>query len=277
MKVLVIGGGNMGMTYAEAIAKSNFLTAGSLMIFDKSEEKLAELRKSGLFDVHDQLGSCLPLADVVLIAVKPAHAIALMEEMKPLISNEQLFVSIMAGVTIETIQHGLEATKVVRAMPNLPALVGQGMTSFIGSDDVSRIELAAIEQLLDTTGRSIGVTTESEIDASTGISGSGPAYIFYFMQALMEAALKMGFSEEEARLLVGQTFSGAVELFNSSSLSPEDWMDKVASKGGTTRAALDSMDHNNVNAFIQEAAYAAFRRAEELGKQTEEKEDKNVK
>lgn len=275
MNVLVIGGGNMGMTYAEAIAKSNLLNSGSLMILDKSEEKRAELRASKLFEVHEQLNTCLPKADVVLIAVKPVHAAALMEEMKPLISSKQLFVSIMAGVTIDTIKQGLDAGKVIRAMPNLPALVGLGMTSFIGSDDVSKLELAAIERLLDTTGRSINLTSESEIDASTGISGSGPAYIFYFMQALMDAALKMGFSEEDARLLVGQTFSGAIELFNSSDLSPEDWMAKVASKGGTTRAALDSMDRNNVNALIQEAAYAAFHRAEELGKQTEAKEAKH--
>lgn len=263
------------MTYAEAIAKSNFLTSGRLMILDQSEEKQAELRATGLFDVHDRLETCLPKADVILIAVKPAHASSLMEKMRTMITAEQLFVSIMAGVTIDTLKQGLQATKVVRAMPNLPALVGQGMTSFTGSDEVSRLELAAIEQLLDSTGRSIGLTSESEIDASTGISGSGPAYIFYFMQAMMDAALKMGFDEKEARLLVGQTFSGAVELFNSSTLTPEDWMSKVASKGGTTRAALDSMDDNNVNALIQEAAYAAFRRAEELGKQTDGEEVTN--
>ncbi|GGH03997.1 pyrroline-5-carboxylate reductase [Parapedobacter pyrenivorans] len=272
MNVLVIGGGNMGMTYAAAIATSNFLTDGSLMIFDKSEEKLNELRSKGLFDVHDQLATCLPKADVVLIAVKPVHAPGLMAEMKPMVSDEQLFVSIMAGVTIKTIRKGLGVGKVVRAMPNLPALVGLGMTSFTASEQVSRLELAAIERLLDTTGRSIMLPSESKIDASTGISGSGPAYIFYFMQALMDAATKMGFLEADARLLVSQTFAGAVELFNSSALSPEDWMAKVASKGGTTRAALDSMDGNNVNALIQEAAYAAFRRAEELGKQSEGKE-----
>ncbi|MGO1597454.1 MAG: pyrroline-5-carboxylate reductase [Sphingobacterium sp.] len=276
MNVLVIGGGNMGMTYAEAIAKSNFLASGSLMILDQSKEKQAELRATGLFDVHERLDTCLPKADVILIAVKPAHASDLMEKMKPMVSLGQIFVSIMAGVNIDTLKRGLEVTKVVRAMPNLPALVGQGMTSFTGSDEVSRLELAAIAQLLDCTGRSIGLTSEAEIDASTGISGSGPAYIFYFMQALMDAALKMGFSETDARLLVGQTFAGAIELFNSSTLSPEDWMAKVASKGGTTRAALDSMDDNNVNALIQEAAYAAFHRAEELGKQTEGEEAANA-
>ena len=276
MNVLVIGGGNMGMTYAEAIAKSNFLTSGSLMIFDNNEEKRAMLRARELFDVHSRLDTCLHDADIVLMAVKPVHVPALMEEMKPMVLVDQLIVSIMAGVTIDTLKRGLGIGKVVRAMPNLPALVGLGMTTFTASEEVSESELSTIQSLLDTTGRSLRVVSESEIDASTGISGSGPAYIFYFMQALLDAALKMGFCEEDARLLVGQTFSGAVKLFNSSDIGPEEWMAKVASKGGTTRAALDSLDDNHVNPFIQEAAYAAFRRAEELGKETLPGEEGNV-
>jgi pyrroline-5-carboxylate reductase len=276
MKVLVIGGGNMGMTYAEAIAKSNFLSREGLMIFDKNDTRRHELRERRLFDVYDSLDECLPAADVVLLAVKPVHAMDLMEEMRPLLNEGQVFISIMAGVTIETLKQGLQAGKIVRAMPNLPAQVGLGMTSFTVSEEVSRLELAAVEGLLDTTGRSINLDTETEIDASTGISGSGPAYIFYFMEALMDAARRMGFSEDDARLLVGQTFAGAVELFNSSDLSPQDWMKKVASKGGTTRAALDSMDDNNLNGLIQEAAYAAFHRAQALGQDTVGKEHSNV-
>lgn len=152
-------------------------------------------------------------------------------------------------------------------MPNLPAQVGKGITSYIASDEVSRVELLTVENLLDTTGKSIRVQSENYIDASTGISGSGPAYVFYFMHSMMEAALKMGFSKNDSKVLVSQTFAGAVELFNQSDLSPNSWMDKVASKGGTTRAALDSMDDNNVKELIEEAAYAAFNRAIELGKE----------
>ncbi|QNL49205.1 pyrroline-5-carboxylate reductase [Olivibacter sp. SDN3] len=267
MKVLVIGGGNMGLTYAEAIAKSNFLNNGDLMIFDKSETKLDELRERKLFDVYDRLGDCLPQADVVFLAVKPVHSAELMQQMNPLVSNEQLFISIMAGVTIEAMKNGLGITKVVRAMPNLPALVGLGMTSFTAAAEVSRLELATVENLLDTTGRSIGMESEQQIDASTGISGSGPAYVFYFMESMMEAALKMGFSTKDARLLVSQTFLGAIELFNSSDLNPDEWMRKVASKGGTTQAALESMEENHVKERIKDAAYAAFKRAAELGKE----------
>jgi pyrroline-5-carboxylate reductase len=182
-----------------------------------------------------------------------------------MVNENQLFVSLMAGITINTIQEGLGVKKVVRAMPNLPAKVGLGMTSFTESEEVSRIELLMVRNLLDTTGEAIHVKNENFINASTGISGSGPAYVFYFMQSMMEAALKMGFSDNDSKALVTQTFEGAVALFNDSDLSPNAWMERVASKGGTTRAALDSMEDNNVKELIKEAAYAAFNKATELG------------
>ncbi|MFT6369740.1 MAG: pyrroline-5-carboxylate reductase, partial [Maribacter sp.] len=171
--------------------------------------------------------------------------------------------------TIENIKELTGLNKIVRAMPNLPAKIGKGLTSYFASPEVSRIELLTIGSLLDTTGKSILVRDENFIDASTGISGSGPAYVFYFMQSMMEAALQMGFSENVSKVLVSQTFTGAIELFNQNNLSPNSWMEKVASKGGTTRAALDSMDDNNVGELIKEAAFAAFNRAVELGKEKE--------
>jgi pyrroline-5-carboxylate reductase len=151
-------------------------------------------------------------------------------------------------------------------MPNLPAKVGKGMTSFTESKEVTRVELLMIRNLLDATGEAIHVENENFINASTGISGSGPAYVFYFMQSMLEAALKMGFSQNDSKVLVSQTFGGAVALFDDGDYSPNKWMEMVASKGGTTRAALDSMEDNNVKELIKEAAYAAFNRATELGK-----------
>lgn len=256
----------MGLAYAKALVKSEYLSKDNLMISDTSPEKTAELQKISRFDVHTNLSECLPLADIIFIAVKPYHSANLLKDLKPLMKQDQLVVSIMAGVTIKTIQEGLGIAKVVRAMPNLPAQVGKGLTSYTASAEVSRLELSTVQKLLETTGKSVYLNTEIGIDASTGISGSGPAYVFYFMQSMMDAAKKMGFSDHDSKVLVSQTFEGAVELFNQSDLSPESWMDRVASKGGTTRAALDSMDDNNVKDLIQEAAYAAFNRAVELGK-----------
>lgn len=271
MKVLVIGGGNMGFTYARAMSQSRFLKKKDIMIMDSSPEKIIALKKSEQFEVYDSLQPCVPAADIIFVAVKPVHSTALFKEMKSLVSADQIIISIMAGVTIGSIQQALGISKVVRAMPNLPAQVGKGITSYTSAAQVSRLELLTVESLLNSTGKSLKVSSEKFIDASTGISGSGPAYVFYFMQSMMEAALKMGFSPEDSRVLVAQTFDGAVELFNQSDLSPNGWMSRVASKGGTTRAALDSMEENNVNELIKEAAYAAFDRAVELGKEQADK------
>lgn len=274
MKVLVIGAGNMGLTYGASIGQSDYLKKEDLMIYDKSTEVVEKLRENGNrnYDVYDDLEECLPISDIIFLAVKPYHNDALMAEMKPMMNDQQLAISIMAGVTIDTIQDGLGIRKVVRAMPNLPAQVGKGMTSYMAAPEISRIELWMVEDLLNTTGKSVRVDTEKFIDASTGISGSGPAYVFYFMESMMEAARNMGFSDNDSKALVSQTFEGAIELFNKNKLTPKGWMKRVASKGGTTQAALDSFDDNNVHNLIREAAYAAFNRAIELGKPEEEVE-----
>jgi pyrroline-5-carboxylate reductase len=266
MKVLVIGAGNMGLTYAEGMASSPLLSKHKLRIFDTDPKKIETLRQQPQFEVYDTLDDCLPKADLVFIAVKPFHSEDLFKKMKPMLNDEQIFVSLMAGVTIATIQEHLGQNKVVRTMPNLPAQVGKGVTSYTESDAVSKVELLMVRNLLDTTGTSIHVATENFIDASTGISGSGPAYVFYFMQSMLEAALKMGFSDFDSKVLVSNTFEGAIELFNQNDISPKSWIAKVASKGGTTQAAINSMDDNNVKQLIQDAAYAAFDRAIELGK-----------
>lgn len=266
MKVLVIGAGNMGLTYATSIGESKMLKGRDLLIMDTAPDKVKSLEKIDYFDVYDRIENCIDKADVVLIAVKPYHSADLFASVKDLVRQDQLFVSLMAGVTIKAIQDALGVKKVIRTMPNLPAQIGKGVTSFTSAPEVSEEELETVKKLLDTTGVSLLVKNEQSIDASTGISGSGPAYVFYFMQSMMEAAVDMGFSAAEAKMLVQQTFEGAIELFNQNDLTPEQWMSRVASKGGTTRAALDSMENNKVRELIKEAAFAAFNRAEEIGR-----------
>ncbi len=255
----------MGLTYAEGMADSVYLNKRKLMIQDISPETLIKIADNPSFETYQHLEECLPQSDMVFIAVKPYHTEELFAKMKDLVRPDQIIVSLVAGLKIETIKEQLGVGKIVRTMPNLPAKVGKGVTSFTESLEVSRVELLMVRNLLDTTGTSIHVSTEDFIDKSTGISGSGPAYVFYFMQSMMEAAQKMGFSKHDSRVLVSSTFEGAVELFNQHDFSPSTWMDRVASKGGTTQAALDSMEDNNVNELIKEAAYAAFDRAVELG------------
>jgi pyrroline-5-carboxylate reductase len=146
--------------------------------------------------------------------------------------------------------------------------VGNGVTAFTETAAVSKVEQVAIRNLIDSTGTAIHVSNEEFINKSTGISGSGPAYVFYFMEAMMEAAQKMGFSDNDSRVLVENTFEGAINLFKENTLGPTSWINKVASKGGTTEAAVDSMKEDNVGELIKKAAFAAFNRAVELGEET---------
>jgi pyrroline-5-carboxylate reductase len=266
MKILLIGGGNMGLTYATSFLKAHIATTADMMILEKSEERAAKLATQNIGTVYSKPGDCLPIADVVILAVKPQDAPTLFAAIKPFITQSQVFLSIMAGVKMEAISAGLNVTKIIRAMPNLPAQIGMGMTAFTSADAVTRSELVAVHNLLNTTGKTIYLDKENMIDAATAISGSGPAYVYFFMNAMMEAAQSLGFSPSEAELLVEQTFLGSVHLQNRNSLSCTDWIKKVASKGGTTEAALSIFQSTTVNKDIKNGAKAAFNRAVELGK-----------
>ena len=266
MKILLIGGGNMGLTYATSFLKAHVATAADMMILEKSEERAAELATQNIGTVYGKPDECLPNADVVILAVKPQDTPALFASIQPFATQNQVFLSIMAGVKMEAISTALGVTKVIRAMPNLPAQIGMGMTAFTSAASVTRSELVAVHNLLNTTGKTVYLDDESMIDAATAISGSGPAYVYFFMNAMIDAAKSLGFTESQAELLVEQTFLGSVHLQNRNSLSCSDWIAKVASKGGTTEAALKVFQSTTVNEDIKNGAKAAFDRAVELGK-----------
>lgn len=266
MNILVIGGGNMGLTYAQAFLRSHVTTKEQMMILEHLPEKAVQLKALNIGNIYLDSKDCMSKADVVILAVKPQDSPLLFAAIRPNVDSGQVFLSIMAGVKTETIQQALGIKKVIRAMPNLPAQIGQGMTAFTATDDVTRLELAMIQNLLATTGKAVYVNNEAMIDATTAISGSGPAYVYYFMDAMMQAAKLMGFSSSEAELLVVQTFTGAVDLYNKSNFSCEEWIKRVASRGGTTEAALNSFKVNTLHQDIIDGAVAALNRAVELGK-----------
>ena len=267
MKILIIGGGNMGLTYAQSFLRSHITNAEDMMILEKSPIKAAELAQKNIGTVYGTPETCISKADLVIFAVKPQDSSAVFKSIQPFVDAQQVFLSIMAGVKIQTITEALGTPKIIRAMPNLPAQIGMGMTAFTSSDEVTRIELVMVQNLINTTGKTIYVENEQSIDAATAISGSGPAYVYYFMDAMIQAAQGMGFSTSEAELLVSQTFKGAVDLHNQSNFSCEEWIKKVSSKGGTTEAAMHSFLGNSVHKDIIEGAEAAFNRAVELGKE----------
>lgn len=266
MKILILGGGNMGMTYAQSFLRSRIVTADNLMVLCRTYEKANHLSQTyeGRFFSDPRL--CVGEADLLILAVKPQDSARLFGEIRDLVQPDQVYLSIMAGVRMTTISQSLGASKIIRAMPNLPAQIGAGVTAFTSTDPVTRIELVMVQNLLSTTGKTIYVEREEMIDASTAISGSGPAYVYFFMNAMMEAARQMGFSDSEAELLVSQTFTGAVDLYNKADLSCENWISKVASKGGTTEAALRIWRETALHTDIIAGVNAALERARELGK-----------
>lgn len=267
MNILIIGGGNMGSTYAQSFLRSHIADKEAMMILERSPEKAEELSKKDIGKVYGTPEDCIGKADLIILAVKPQDALVLFENIKPLVHPQQVFLSIMAGVKMSTIRAALGISKIIRAMPNLPAQIGRGMTAFTSSDEVTRIELVTVQNLLNTTGKTVYVANEAAIDAATAISGSGPAYVWFFMNAMIEAAKEMGFNGSEAELLVSQTFAGAIELYQATNLSCEEWMGRVSSKGGTTEAAMKTYVENEVHNDIIAGAMSALRRAEELGKQ----------
>ncbi|MBL7780989.1 MAG: pyrroline-5-carboxylate reductase [Saprospiraceae bacterium] len=265
MNILILGGGNMGLTYAQSFLRSRIVTSENLSVLCRTEEKARQLGQThdGRFFSNPQ--DCVPQADLLILSVKPQDSAAMFEQIRAWVQPGQVFISIMAGVRMDTISRALGVDKVIRAMPNLPAQIGAGVTAFTSTDQVTRIELVMVQNLLNTTGKTLYVEQEKMIDASTAISGSGPAYVYFFMNAMMEAAQQMGFSESESELLVSQTFTGALDLYNQAGLSCENWIGKVASKGGTTEAALRVFRDTALHEDIVAGANAALGRARELG------------
>ena len=265
MKVLIVGYGNMGKTYANSFISSRFIKPEDIFVLVRNEFFLvteSSIPKANFSHIPTEKISDF---DIVILAVKPQDFGVLATSIKSFLKDSQIIFSVMAGITISKLQSQLSCSKIVRSMPNIPTQIGMGMTVFSASGNVDRKELFIIQNLINTTGKSVYVENEKLIDAATAISGSGPAYVFYFMQSMIKAAVDLGFNESEAELLVNQTFMGSVAIQNSYSLSNEEWIAKVASKGGTTERALQVFEKGILKNTIVDAVKAANERALELG------------
>ena len=265
MKVLIVGYGNMGKTYANSFISSRFIKSEDIFVLVRNENfstPESSIPKTNFSHIPTDKISDF---DIVIFAVKPQDFSVLAQSIKPYLKDSQIIFSVMAGITLAKLSSQLSCSKIVRSMPNIPTQIGMGMTVFTASTNVDRKELFIIQNLINTTGKSVYVENEKLIDAATAISGSGPAYVFYFMQSMIKAAVELGFNESEAELLVNQTFMGSVAIQNSYSLSNEEWIKKVASKGGTTESALQVFEKRNLEQTIVKAVKAANDRALELG------------
>jgi len=261
----IIGGGNMGSAFAALCLKQQL--AAEVVIIEKNAERRTTLEKQFRDYSQCRILPSLPknINDTVLLAVKPQDIEPTCMELKDSITHNTVIISIMAGQTINKIATFLAGhKKIVRCMPNTPFQIGKGMTGYYPSPDISSNELLDIEKLLSSGGSFLRVKAECELDGITALSGSGPAYVFYFIEAFIEAATQLGFSSEAANLLAYKTIEGASSLWQTSLESPATLRTKVTSKGGTTAAALNEFESGHVKDTLIRGILAANNRSIEL-------------
>lgn len=263
-RIAFVGGGNMASALIGGLIGNGVAVAslGAVDIAAEQRERLAT--KFGL-KVSAQLTDIASQADTIVLAVKPQNMQEVAQALAPLLT-QQLIVTIAAGIRTADLARWLGGyPRIVRVMPNTPALIGAGISGLFARPEVSATEKARAEAILRAVGDAIWVEREGLIDAVTAVSGSGPAYVFYFIEAVRKAALELGFASADAQKLVMATFDGAVRLAQASDEDVATLRQRVTSKGGTTERALATMEAEQVGAAIVKAVHGAMQRAGELG------------
>ena len=265
-QILFIGGGNMGGALVGGLL-AHGMAAADLGAVEADSAQRERLAAKFSIKVWPRIADVAPGADTIVLAVKPQQMRTVATELAPRLGRE-LVLSIAAGIRTDDLARWLGGyRRIVRVMPNTPALVRSGISGLFACPEVSAEERARAETVLRAVGTTLWVEQETMIDAVTAVSGGGPAYVFYFIEALREAALELGFDREQARQLVLETFAGALRLAQSSDEDVSVLRERVTSKGGTTERALATMNEAQVGAAIVRAVHAAMRRAGELGEE----------
>jgi pyrroline-5-carboxylate reductase len=261
--IAFIGGGNMASAIIGGLLRQGLPSAQLEVVepFAPAREKLAE--QFGIAAAADP-GAALQRAALVVWAVKPQTFRDAAAQARAHTQNA-LHLSVAAGIRSDSIATWLGTQRIVRCMPNTPALIGKGITGLYARAGVDAADQRLAEQVIATTGESLWVGNEAQLDAVTALSGSGPAYVFFFLEAMTQAGVEMGLAREQAYRLAVATFSGAAELARASDEPPQVLRQRVTSKGGTTYAAITSMEQDGLQALFVKALRAAQRRARELG------------
>ncbi|HXA47838.1 MAG TPA: pyrroline-5-carboxylate reductase [Burkholderiaceae bacterium] len=264
LKICFIGGGNMATALIGGLA-GKLTAGGNIHVIDPNPDALAKLTQQfGVTSAH-QLDADVSDADVIVLAVKPQQMKEVAFALKPHM-KAQLVLSIAAGIRAADLSRWLNGHQaIVRSMPNTPALIGQGIAGMVAMPGVTAQQREVADAILRSVGATVWLDDEALIDPVTAISGSGPAYVFYFIEAMQQAALEMGLTAEQGTQLAIATFSGASQLAAQASEPVSVLRERVTSKGGTTYAALSSMDASGVKDCIVKALHAAADRGKELG------------
>ena len=264
-KVTFIGGGAMGEAIIGSLLGKGLLKPAQICVSEPVPARREQLH--GTYGVTTETDNAHAVngASIVVLAVKPQVLEAVLTDLKSNLPPSALVLSIMAGVKIGTLRDGLGHEKIVRSMPNTPAQVGQGMTVWTDTAAVSETDRARSQTILEAMGEAIYAAEEHYLDMATGLSGSGPGFVYLLLEALIDAGVHIGFSREQAQQMVLQTVAGSVELMREGGLHPADLRNRVTSPAGTTAAGTLVLERAGVRAALIEAVDAAYRRSRELG------------
>ena len=268
-RIAILGSGSMGGAILAGLLASGFAPERVSVSTksDASAQKHVEQHGVNAYSLESNADAnrlAVAGADVVMLAVKPAYIVETLREVADAINPDALVISVAAGITNASMEAALpDSVRVIRSMPNTPAIVGRAVTGLASGNRATDTDLATATALFETVGRVV-VVDESQIDALSTISGSGPAYVFYFIEQLTKAALHHGFTAEQAAAMVNDTFLGAAELVAATGKNPSDLRRQVTSPNGTTERAIATFEGANLEQLFVDATEAALARAREL-------------
>ena len=266
MRISFIGGGVMAESLISGILKARLAKPNDIRIGEPSKARSAHLKEKYKVGVSANNLEILDGSTIVILAVKPQILSQVMNELGPRLNENQVVLSIIAGATLGTLMKGLEHSSIIRVMPNTPAQIGAGMTVWTTSTTVSKSMTSLAQDILCTLGKELYVPDEKLMDMATALSASGPAYIFLFIEALIDAGVYLGMPREMARKLVIQTVMGSTMLVQETGKHPADLKDLVSSPGGGTVEALMTLEQTGFRGAVLEAVSAAYDKYVELGK-----------
>lgn len=263
MKVTFVGGGTMAEAMVRRLVANGTIPCEHITVVDPSSARRELMRQQYLVGVEETPATCIAGADTIVLAIKPQELEAAASQMNCL-EERQLLVSIMAGVKLERLVARFSHSLVVRAMPNTPAQIGMGMTVWTATPETTEAHVSQARAVLSALGDELYVPDERYVDMATALSGSGPAYVFLFVESLIEGAVSIGMPRPMAERLAVQTLRGSTEYLAESGTHPAVLRDMVTSPGGTTAAALRALEKGSLRSVVMDAIAAAYARSKEL-------------
>jgi pyrroline-5-carboxylate reductase len=265
-RVAFIGSGNMAEAMINGMLGRKLMAADQIVASGPRPQRGQELAQAFGVRVTTDNAAAVERADIVVLSVKPQVLPGVLPELRGRVRSEALVLSIIAGARISTIRRGLDNhLAIVRAMPNTPAQVGQGMSVWTATRDVADLQRNQAREILRALGEELFVEEEGYLDMATALSGTGPAYVFLFMEALIDAGVHMGFSRRVAEQLVLQTMQGSVAFARQSALHPAELRNMVTSPGGTSAEALYQLEKGGLRTVLSRAVWAAYQKSKYLG------------